>query len=165
LATLLYTTKEAIANLLRGRLQVGGTQFPFGPTTVDDNLIEQIGAQVEAKLNAQLATVFRLPLAQPQNPILASIVEAGILCRLLPTHASGEELPTAGDVGVDRSFAGFYCKAYNAELQALLNGTIALEGELPATEPEPQIARNLTIAGQRAPIISTTRIDAGSIQW
>lgn len=162
---LLYTTKEAIANLLRGRLVVGGQQFPFGPTTIDDNLIEQIGAQVEAKLNAQLKTVFTLPLANPTSPILASIVEAGILCRLLPTHATGDELPTSGDVGVDRSFAGFYCKAYSAELQTLLSGTIALTGELPAVVPSSTIASNLTLAGQRAPIVSPTRIDAGSIKW
>jgi hypothetical protein len=59
---LLYTTKEAIANRLKGRLTVGGSQVPFAPTTVDNNLLEQVGLQVEARVNARLGTVYKLPL-------------------------------------------------------------------------------------------------------
>jgi hypothetical protein len=82
-----------------------------------------------------------------------------VICELMGTHFVGQEARRAG------GFGKLMCSQFASELEAIISGTIALEGELPATEPPPPIARNLTIAGQRAVIISDTRIDARFVQW
>lgn len=155
---LLYTTKEAIANRLKGRLVVGGSQVPFQPTTVDDNLLEQIGEQVEARVKARLKTVYRLPLTSDHS-VLASVVEKGVICELMGTHFVGQEGSEEG------GFGRMMCSQFASELNDIINGTIGLDGETLATGSEVPIASNLTIAGQRAPIVSPTRQDAGTVQW
>jgi hypothetical protein len=157
--SLTYTTKEAISNRLRGRLTVGGPQVPFAPTTVDDNLIVQVGEQVESRVNAQLKTVYKLPLKTPTNPILASIVEKGVICELMGTHYVGQEAnPQDG-------YGRMMCKQFQAELAEVVTGAIALDGEVPATgSPELEIG-NLTVAGTRKPIVNKNRMDAGTVKW
>lgn len=159
---LLYTTKEAIANRLRGRLTVGGPSLPFGPTTVDDNLIRQVGEQVEARVNAKLKGVYRLPLIG-SHPVLTSAVEKLILCELLPVHSVEEEQSISSNQGVDRSYVGLVCRQGKAELEEILSGAIALEGESTLEVADGGAISNYSGVAQRLPII--TRPDAGGIKW
>lgn len=156
--TLLYTTRENIANRLKGRLVVGGGQMPFAPTTVDSNLLEQIGTQVEARVNARLQMLYTLPLTLA-HPVLASVVEKGVICELMGTHFVGQEATEAGGYG------RLLCAQFQQELDAIVAGLVPLTGERLITGSTSPIAANLTVAGTRAPIVSTTRQDAGSIQW
>jgi hypothetical protein len=157
--SLTYTTKEAIANRLRGRLTVGGPQMPFAPTTVDDHLIVQVGQQVESRVNAQLKAVYKLPLKTPTNPILASIVEKGVICELMGTHYVGQEANSQDGYG------RMMCKQFQEELAEVIGGAIGLEGEISATgSPQLEIG-NLTVAGKRRAIVDKNRMDAGTVKW
>ncbi|HEY9648148.1 MAG TPA: hypothetical protein V6C88_17360 [Chroococcidiopsis sp.] len=127
--TLIYTSRQAIAQLLSGRLTIGGSAAAFGPPVVNDGLIDQIGEQVEARVTAALATRYKLPIKNPANPLIASAVEQLILCRILSIHAIGEEQTTSSNQGVDRSYTGASCVRGEAELKALVTGAIALDGE------------------------------------
>lgn len=146
--TLLYTTTDAIARRLRGRLQVGGLDLPFQPTNVDDDLIDQIGSQVEAKVNARLRSIYKLPLSGT-HPLLAGIVEKFVCGEILTTHMMGAE-QVAGNGG-DRSYAGFLLREAKEELDAIASGDIPLDGEILSTGEESanSNARNVTLAGKR----------------
>jgi hypothetical protein len=149
---LLYTTTDAIARRLRGRLQVGGLDLPFQPTNVDDDLIAQIGDQVEAKVNARLRAVYKVPLSG-QHPILAGIVEKLTCGEILATHMMGEEQITTGGNPSDRSYAGFLIRDAQKDLDAIASGDIPLDGETLATGDEAanSNARNVTLARKRTP--------------
>lgn len=141
---LTYTTIEAIANRLRGRAVVGGAQSPFGPSTVDDNLLRQVGEQVEARVEARLRQVYRLPL-QGSHPILASIVEKGVLCELLGVHSMGQQPTEQG------SFGALMCRQFNDELAEVISGAINLQGEVLAGGGGSVPLSNITLARQRRP--------------
>jgi hypothetical protein len=149
---LTYTTKTAIANRLRGRLTVGGPAVPFQPTTIDDNLIEQVGEQVEARVNARLGTIYQLPLLQSQ-PLLASIVEKGVICELMGVHFVGQEGTEAG------GFGRLMCSQFDQELTALLAGSVTLTGEVAINPAEATKSANLTLARPRTPGA------AEAVQW
>jgi hypothetical protein len=126
--SLTYTTKEAIANRLEARLQVGGAAATFGKRVVNDNLIEQVGEQVEARVNARLKAVYTLPLSGP-HPALASVVEKLVICEIIGVYAI-EQLDTVGRAtGDGGGFGSLMCRQGADELEAILSGTIVLEGE------------------------------------
>jgi phage gp36-like protein len=151
---LTYTTKEAIANRLRGRLVVGGTQVPFAPTTVDDNLIEQVATQVEALVDAKLKTVFRMPLTGT-HAVLSSIVEKLVICEIMPTH----EQQNGGYGSQPKSFREIICAQGAAELEEVLSGMVPLDGEALASTGTTPISTNLTLAAKRTPGA------AEAVQW
>jgi hypothetical protein len=163
----LYTTKEAISDRLRGRVTVGGSPVPFAPSVADNTLIERVLGQVEARINAKLGRVYKLPLTLSDAgtaQLLASVTEKLACCEILMVHSSGDEQAVAGVVGVDRSYTGLLCRAGKDELEAILDGSIPLAGE------ETQIGEdgivsisNYSRSKTRSPI--TTRADAGDVAW
>jgi len=120
---LTYTTTEAIALRLKGRLQLAGTPTPFGNTVADPALIEQVGTQVEARVNGVLRGVYRFPLRSVAHPELSSVVEKLVCCELLPIYYYGMENSTDGGQG------RLMCDQGKAELAALASGQTVLLGE------------------------------------
>lgn len=154
--TLIYTDKQAIANRLRGRLAIGGAQAPFGATVVDDELIEQVGVQVESRINAQLGRVYQLPilLNDTSKPILASVTEKLTICEIMGTHYVGAE-GTSED-----GYGRMMCRQGAEELQQILTGAIALEGATPISPDTGAVtATNYSSVRPRTPGA------AEAIQW
>jgi phage gp36-like protein len=141
--TLGYTTLEAIANRLRGRLQVGGPALAFGNTVVDENLIQQVAAQVKGRMDARLKSVYQLPLKNLPNPLVASIQEKLIICELMGTHFVGQE--GSEEAGYGRMM----CSQGATELKAVLDGEVVLEGEAVGVGSE--ISANYSLVLPRLP--------------
>lgn len=164
----LYTTKEAISDRLRGRVTVGGSPVPFAPALADNTLIERVLGQVEARINAKIGKIYKLPLSLADSgtaQLLASVVEKLTCCEILMVHSSGDEQAVAGTVGVDRSYTGLLCRAGKDELEAILDGSIPLTGEETQLGEEGVGATiaNYSRSKTRSPI--TTRADAGDVNW
>ena len=163
--TLTYTTADNIARLLRGRAEVDNV-FVTGTVDVDHDLINQKGQQVEARVNAQLSSLYVLPLSLADTStqrLMASIVEKLIVCELLPIYYPDlTDITTSGGGQFDR-YAANMCKLGQSELQALLSSAITLEGETLAGGEEAVISKNVTVAGRRTTL--TDRSDAGAINW
>lgn len=123
-----YTDTDAIERRLTGRLTIGGTQTPFGKTSVDADLFEQIGTQIEARIDAELAQSYKLPLLaeSPTNttsrPLVAAIVEKGVICELADVHFFQSE--------EGNSYGREMCKQFRADLLALASGELRLPGEV-----------------------------------
>ena len=134
--SLIYTDATAIQQRLKGRLSIGGPQSAFGSPSVDEALLEQIGEQVEAKVNAVLRQSYQFPLAAAtelnteSRPLMAAIVEKGIICEISDTHFYTSE--------EGNSYGRQMCKDFAAELMAIESGNIRLPGEtlLTATDFE-----------------------------
>lgn len=124
--TLQFTTKEAIAARLRGRLQLGGPAATLGGQVVDEDLIYQVGRQIESRVVAALRQIYQLPLRQTTHPELASIVEKLAIAELLPVHDQAEAAT---------EFARLMYKQGSDELADLASGNVMLEGELGAKAP------------------------------
>ena len=155
---LTYTTTEAVGRRLRGRLETDGPLLAYGNPVVDPDLIEQVGAQVESRVEAKLRTVYKLPF-KSVSPIVASIVEKLILCELIPVHfaaelASNADSPLLG-------FAGLMCKQGGKELGELLSGEVTLSGEDLVSGGGSALSGGLTVAKQR----NVRPLGAESIKW
>ncbi len=144
---LIYTTTEAIHRRLSGRLSIGGGSAPYGKSSVDEDLLSQLGAQVEAKVEATLRGVYRLPLkaADEDNtssrPIVASIVEKGVICELADVHFfQGED---------GNSYGREMCRQFKSELEALASRSFILPGEIEIAAGVGESA-NFAKAAQRA---------------
>lgn len=160
---LVYTTVSAISRRMRGRVDVGGLSLPFQPVSADDALIDQIGAQVEARVDAQLRSVYKLPLSG-SHPHLTGIVEKLICGEILAIHSMGDEQVVSSDEGrvsSDRSYAGYLIRSANRELEAIVQGVTPLDGETLSTgdTSPPANSRNLTLSRKR------TTGAAESISW
>lgn len=139
-----YTSTSNIANRLRGRASLGQST-PFGASQVDPDFIAQIGAQVEARVDAQLGQVYKLPLSGVHLP-LASVVEKLVICEIMGTHYVGQEAnPSDG-------FGRMMCKMGADELAAIVNRDPPLPGEvqLGGGTETPGVS-NVSIAAQRIP--------------
>lgn len=120
--TLTYTDTDAIERRLKGRLTIGGPQQPYGNQAVDTDLLSQVGAQVEAKINAAIGSVYVLPLKLTAcGPLLASLVEKGVICELADVHFFTSEEGT--------SFGSQMCRQFKAELASIVSQEIRLIGE------------------------------------
>ena len=139
---LTYTTVEAIQRRLVARLQVGGVSHPMGPQTINLDLVNQIGEQVEARVNAKLGGVYQLPLTGPV-PVVQSIVEKFILSELLPVHQVDDPKD---------SLRAIVRREAEKELKEVCEGIVTLEGQtlVTATTPSP-VATNFTGVSQRTP--------------
>lgn len=164
----LYTTKEAISDRLRGRVTVGGSPVPFAPQVADNTLIERVLGQVEARINAKIGKIYKLPLSLADSgtaQLLASVTEKLTCCEILRVHSSGDEQSVAGVVGVDRSLAGNLCRAGESELQEILDGSIPLAGEETQLGEEGIGATIANYSRSKTRSQITTRSDAGDISW
>lgn len=163
---LTYTTTEAIARVLRGRLTVD-TVFTPGSIDVDTGLINQKGGQVEARINSRLSSVYRLPLALSDpttTALLASLTEKLICCELLPVYYPDmSDITTGTGTGQFDRYAANLCKAGANELDLILSGIILLEGEELAAGEDAVLSRRVTVAGQRSEIVG--RQDATQLRW
>ena len=119
-----YTTTEAIALRLQTRLQIGGSPSSFGNSVVDTTLLDQIGVQVESRVDAKLRQRYVLPLTYT-HPQLASIVEKLVICEIIGVHFVGAE------VSDDANFGRLMCAQGAKELEAIASGDVALQGETP----------------------------------
>ena len=164
--TLTYTNADNIARLLRGRAEVDNV-FVSGSLDIDHDLINQKGQQVEARVNAQLSSLYVLPLSLSDTStqrLMASIVEKLIVCELLPIYYPDlTDITSSGGGGQFDRYAANMCKLGQSELQALLSSAITLEGETLAGGEEAVISKNVTVAGRRTAL--TDRSDAGAINW
>lgn len=134
---LTYTTTQNIARRLEGRLQFGGNPLSFGNAVVSDDLLDQVGTQIEAKVNMYLQKAYVLPLTLPQ-PVVSEIVEKLVICELFDTLTIGGE-GKEGDV---------YCENAMALLMAIANGELFLNTE---QEIEPRtVDQNVTVVVKRA---------------
>lgn len=134
---LTYTTTEAIARRLEGRLQFGGNPLAFGNAVVSDELLAQIGEQIEAKVNLYLQKAYALPLSLPQ-PVVSEIVEKLVICELFDTLTIGGE----GKEGAA------YCENAMALLLSISNGEFILNSP---QETEPRtINQNVSVVEKRA---------------
>lgn len=158
---MIYTTVEAIAARLAGRLQIGGEQIPFGVAKVSEDLLAQVLAQVEARINARIGQVYTLPLAL-SNPtakaLLASVAEKLVVAEVVPVHVA------QGDSPVDNYGAEMRRQA-ESELSEILSGEIVLTGEAPVVAEQPtSTLTNQTIVARRKPL-TDGRDDAYLVKW
>lgn len=137
---LTYTTTDAIARRLRGRLRIPtATLNPMQPPanitqqTVDLDLIEDIASQVEDKIDMILGQIYEMPLAN-KHPILAGIVERLVIADIMLTHFQSSFSP---ELGGDSNFGGVMYKKAQEDLAMLVAGhNIALAGvPTPPTAP------------------------------
>ncbi len=117
-----YTTINAIARRLEGRLQLGGSQSPFGDKVVDDDLICQVAQQVEAKVDAWLRQIYVLPLQYPHKEV-ESVVEKLAIAELIPVHFTGSDSDSISSYGKLMYDEGM------KEAKMLGSGDIQLENE------------------------------------
>ena len=164
--TLTYTTTDAIARVLRGRLTVDNVFTP-GSNDVDADLIDQKGDQVEARINSRLSSVYRLPLTLSDPTaaaLMASVTEKLICCELLPVYYPDmSDITTGTGTGQFDRYAANCCKAGAAELDLILSGVVTLEGEELAAGESAVLSRNVTVAGERSAVVG--RKDAMEINW
>jgi phage gp36-like protein len=108
----------------------------LGNTVVDDDLLDQVGTQIEAKVNLYLQKAYTLPLSLPQ-PVVSEIVEKLVICELFDTLTLGGE-GKEGDA---------YCDDAMGLLLSITNGELVLNTEQ-ETEPN-TIAQNVTVVQRR----------------
>lgn len=143
----LYSNAEAIADRLEKRLQIGGAQNAFGKSVLNDGLLNNAGAQVEARITAALSRCYRTPLkltSQQTRGLLASICEKGMLAEILPPVFAAE-------YGKETSLRFIMATEYAAELAAICPGGLRLEGELLLADSNTE-AGNHTQVGKKKPI-------------
>ena len=121
-----YTTTVAIERRLRGRLQLSSSTPAFGTNLgagqIDSLLIEQIGTQVETKLDSALSVIYELPISPGATSalvMLASIVEKLVVSEIVGVHYQGS---INSELGGDGGFGALLRKQALEELQALLVG-------------------------------------------
>lgn len=124
-----YTTTDAIGLRLTGRLLVDSSPSAFGQTEVNSDLIDQVGAQVEARVDAEIRKVYEFPLRTNSQPLLASIVEKLTICEIIGTYFYGKAESDDGGYGK------LMCSQGMAELMAIGAGEVVLDGELPRSSP------------------------------
>lgn len=102
-----YTTPSAIARQLRSRLDLIPQDSPYfqslGAKEVDYSLYEQIGEQVEARVDMGLGMLYVLPIpinATQAKAIIASIVEKFVVAEILAVHyQQSQNAESGGDLG------------------------------------------------------------------
>lgn len=168
----LFTNAEAISDRLEKRAQVGGAQNTFGKSVLNDGLLNNAGAQIEARITAHLSRCYKTPLnltSQQTRGLLASIAEKGILAEILPPVF-------AADYGKETSLRFIMATEFVAELNAICPGGLRLPGELLLADANTE-GGNTTIVGKRKPISEyrpiegeryrdrSSRPDADSVKW
>ena len=143
---------------LVGRIGSGGMCVVFlgtlGAKQVDYSLYEQLGEQVEAKLDMALSMMYELPVpndATQSLKILASIVEKFVVAEIMSTHYQ----QTQGEGG-DQGYGSVLFKQAKEECQAI---GITLPGLAPAPSTpfgrvEPMVLPGVPKKGEIPDIVS-----------
>lgn len=160
---LTYTTAEAIARRLRGRLRIPtATMNPMQPPanitqqTVDPDLIEDVASQVENKIDMILGQIYEMPLAN-KHPILAGIVERLVVADIMLTHFQSSSSP---ELGGDAGFGQLMYKKAQEDLAMLVAGhNIALAGvPTPPTSPGIMTPQPIVLPNERLRIVAPDTI-------
>ena len=120
-----YTTIKNIRRRLQGRLNVRdyNNLIPGAASKeVDNELIDQVGNQIEARLNLALAQIYLLPIppeAEYAFLVLESIVEKLVVSELATVHFQQTQSP---ELGGDAGFGAILRKQAIEELEAILHG-------------------------------------------
>lgn len=126
-----YTTTDAIARRLRGRLTTGAATA-FGVSQIEADLLTQVLDQTEAYIDARLATRYTLPITSSRLlTILAEITELLVICRVMPIHYANTEESEDGGYGA------IACKQGEAMLAKLLDGQLETDQPIESTAPLP----------------------------
>ena len=149
-----YTTSDAIQRRLDGRLQVDGQQTTWGDSVISSELVEQIGEQVEAKIDEILRRKWVMPLTGT-HPQLAMIVELGCVCQLLSQHFLSQ---TPSETG---GYTPQACSLYKAEIKGLSD--LMLPGET-LLQPATQTSTGRVYASQ-AIAVRGVAPDVKAVEW
>lgn len=163
-----YTTTEAIARRLRGRLKVTTTLSPSSAPSfntqqvVDPLLIQDVLEQVENDLDLTLAQIYEMPLLN-RHPILAGIVEKLATAEILQTHyQSTQAVEMGGDPGygallykqamqqMAKLTAGHNIMIFGVQPPAQMPGVVTpqpiiLPGEKLRENPPDTLTKNVTV--------------------
>lgn len=116
-----YTTIQAIARRLRGRLSTEAATA-FGVGQIESALLTQVLDQTEAYIDARLATRYALPITSARLlVILAEITELLVICKVMPIHFANIEESQEGGYGA------LCCEQGNKLLDELLNGDLDVD--------------------------------------
>ena len=127
-----YTTVEAIARRLQSRLTISGTQTPFGPTVMGEELLDQVGGQIEARVDGVIRAnspllPFNAAVRAIAKPVLAAVVEKGCVCEIGSVHFAASEEAAI--------FAKEQCRQYEAALIELGTEVAGLPGNQQPQSP------------------------------
>ena len=119
-----YTTTDDIRRRLRGRLEVqgGGLYKGAAAAIVDNELIEQIGQQIETMVELGLGQIYKLPIpytATYAMQLIKSIVEKLIISEIAVTHF--QQLQSA-ELGADQGFGAVLKKQAVEQLEMIMHG-------------------------------------------
>lgn len=173
-----YTTVEAIALRLVGRLELPETSDPqnlfsntLGSQRVSPKLIEQLAKQKEAYVDSILSVIYEMPLrliSDITKGVLADIIESFVVADLMKIHYLGSQTvglsqDVAGAAVGDRQHAEFLLQVYATGHGIQFPGMSAmgsspgmipaqpvlLPGEKLRATPQDSITRSYTRAGKR----------------
>ncbi len=121
---MIYTTVENIRRRLRGRLEIDNTNLIPSATAqqVDQDLITQVGEQIEAKINLALSQIYSMPIpltAVEALKIIEGIVEKLIISEIATVHFQQTQSP---ELGGDAGFGAVLRKQAVQDLESLLHG-------------------------------------------
>ena len=122
-----YTSLDAIARRLRGRLNVNitsntGQLVNAASGTVDGELISQVGEQIETKLELALGQIYETPVPQTASTslqILGAIAEKLIVSEIALTHFKMQVSP---ETGADMGFGNALRKQAFDDAESIFGG-------------------------------------------
>ena len=181
---LTYTTTQAIARRLQGRLNIPTNGFAepwtknLGEMVANEELISQIGEQKEAYVNSILRRIYTFPLAlveRDTRAILAEIVENLIVADLMgvyyqssPSPQLGNDISGLGTNSANRAsqLLGLYCAGHNLAIPGVTSQqpnmeAVVLPGEQLQFRPPDTLTRNQVFVGNRRVSGELADIDFG----
>ena len=149
--TLKYTTLDNINRRLHGRSQIGGNVSVLGGNSITSDLVLQIGEQIEGEMDAILRVRYQLPLKNEQ-PFLAGIVEAGVICQIHRQYYVAETPAAEGPSDIN------ICIDYRRMLKTLKTAVLPDEELIqPAAQNQPFLYGNSFSGSRDAP--------SESVEW
>jgi hypothetical protein len=185
MADLAYTTTEAIARRLTGRLNITDNGFSqpfaknFGELACNEELIKQIAEQKEAFVNSILRRIYVFPLQlveKDTRAILAEITENLIVSDLINIYyqtTPGSQLNTdvsgLGTNSANRAsqLLAMYCVGHNISIPGVPQqmpgmGAISLPGETLQIQRHDTLTRNEVQIGRRRRSAKLNEFDFGN---
>ena len=181
---LTYTTTQAIARRLQGRLNIPTNGFSepwtknLGEMVANEDLISQIGEQKEAYVNSILRRIYVFPLSlieQDTRAILAEIVENLIVADLMgvyyqssPSPQLSNDVSGLGTNSANRAgqLLGMYAAGHRLAIPGVSAQqpdaeAVVLPGERLQTRPPDTLTRNQVMVGNRKVSGELADIDFG----
>lgn len=150
-----YVTKEQIRQWFRGRLEVPDSPLFAGAAAgkVDEQLIEQLGNIIEAKIDVALGQIYEMPI--PDTATQALLIIGGIVQKLIVSEIAivhFQQTLTA-EQGGDNGFGATIRKQALDDLEAIFAGHgIYIPGMTSPPPPNPQMGvyrQPLVLPGMR----------------